>query len=250
MKYSAHFSDFPNVTLMITACAGRFTPQARVAVHTSTLMWPLENMLSIRLRSDLNMPAWWIPKPSGNISFICLFLERWIWNEGAKQRWVGGIRVNVHTCTYTGMTLRGLPGIHPHQISPSSTQRSDLLGSALLTGASCIRCLGSTDCRGVDTNSGGKQFFFRQLAMVTLHHWVSRLLKAQRAMTNRPHQPTHTSSTSSRHVRVWCTRLCCSIFFPQAEKIVKPCCNYSLLTNNLMTTSAVSLQPTRNQCGK
>lgn len=69
---------YNKLTLMITAWAGRFTPQARVAVQTRTLTWPLENMLSIRLRSDLNMPAWWIPKPSGNISFICLFLERWI----------------------------------------------------------------------------------------------------------------------------------------------------------------------------
>lgn len=72
-------------TLMMTAWAGRFTPQARVAVQTSTLRWPLENMLSIRLRSDRSIPAWWIPKPSGNISFICLFLDRWIWERGSEK---------------------------------------------------------------------------------------------------------------------------------------------------------------------
>lgn len=61
---------------MMTAWAGRLTPQARVAVHTSTLTRPLEKRLSMRLRSERSMPAWWIPKPSGKISFICLFLER------------------------------------------------------------------------------------------------------------------------------------------------------------------------------
>jgi len=49
---------------MMTACAGRLTPQASVAVHTSTLINPSENSLSTRLRSCLSMPAWWMLKPS------------------------------------------------------------------------------------------------------------------------------------------------------------------------------------------
>lgn len=45
-----------SVTLIMTACAGRFTPQARVAVHTSTLINPLLNRFSTKFlkRNTIN----------------------------------------------------------------------------------------------------------------------------------------------------------------------------------------------------
>mmetsp|Transcript_15707 Transcript_15707/g.53639 ORF Transcript_15707/g.53639 Transcript_15707/m.53639 type:complete len:336 (-) Transcript_15707:647-1654(-) len=53
---------------MITVCAGRFTPHARVAVHTSTLSTPAANARSTSVRSERSMPAWWHPKPLGKSS--------------------------------------------------------------------------------------------------------------------------------------------------------------------------------------
>jgi len=61
--------------LMITVCAGRLTPQARVAVQTSTFKSPCENSFSTRLRSALSIPAWWMPTPFSNNAFSSLFLD-------------------------------------------------------------------------------------------------------------------------------------------------------------------------------
>ena len=49
------------ITLMMTACAGRLTPQASVAVHTRHLMKPSEKYFSTKFLSCLNIPAWCIP---------------------------------------------------------------------------------------------------------------------------------------------------------------------------------------------
>ena len=49
--------------MMMTVCAGRFTPQASVAVQHSTLMTPHSNICSVIVRSDRSIPAWWIPMP-------------------------------------------------------------------------------------------------------------------------------------------------------------------------------------------
>ena len=51
-------------------------PQARVAVHTSTLMCPSENILSTRFLSCRNIPAWWMLNPSAKRSRSCLLFER------------------------------------------------------------------------------------------------------------------------------------------------------------------------------
>ena len=56
------------VPLMITVCAGRFTPHASVAVHTSTFTTPSLNIFSVRVRSARSIPAWWMPKPDSNSS--------------------------------------------------------------------------------------------------------------------------------------------------------------------------------------
>lgn len=90
---------------MMTAWAGKLTPQASVAVHTRTFMYPLENMCSTSVRSCRNIPAWWIPKPSGNISLTCLFLERCtccthiITHTGLE--WVGYIGGKAHLIFFT-----------------------------------------------------------------------------------------------------------------------------------------------------
>ena len=57
------------VPLMMTVCAGRFTPHASVAVDTSTCTWPPANRSSTSLRSARAMPAWWMAKPYGSTSF-------------------------------------------------------------------------------------------------------------------------------------------------------------------------------------
>mmetsp|Transcript_574 Transcript_574/g.1538 ORF Transcript_574/g.1538 Transcript_574/m.1538 type:complete len:267 (-) Transcript_574:621-1421(-) len=57
------------VPLMMTVCAGRFTPQARVAVLTSTCTCCSRNRSSTRDRSDRGIPAWWIANPYGRRSF-------------------------------------------------------------------------------------------------------------------------------------------------------------------------------------
>lgn len=44
-------------TFMTTACAGRFTPQARVAVQTKHRMWPSAKNRSTRFLSCRSMPA-------------------------------------------------------------------------------------------------------------------------------------------------------------------------------------------------
>ena len=49
------------ITLMMTAWAGRLTPQANVAVHTRHLMKPSEKYFSTKFLSCLNIPAWCIP---------------------------------------------------------------------------------------------------------------------------------------------------------------------------------------------
>ena len=51
------------LTLMITALAGKLTPQAKVEVQTKTLMKPSLKYFSTKFRSDLNIPAWWIANP-------------------------------------------------------------------------------------------------------------------------------------------------------------------------------------------
>ena len=43
------------ITLMMTPCAGRLTPQARVAVQTRTRIWPLAKYFSTRFLSDLGI---------------------------------------------------------------------------------------------------------------------------------------------------------------------------------------------------
>ena len=57
--------------LIITVCAGKFTPQASVAVHTSSWIKPSENSFSIRLRSERSIPAWWHPNPFSTSSLTC-----------------------------------------------------------------------------------------------------------------------------------------------------------------------------------
>lgn len=44
------------ITLITTPCAGKFTPQARVAVHTRTLIAPVRNCFSVADLSRLNIP--------------------------------------------------------------------------------------------------------------------------------------------------------------------------------------------------
>lgn len=51
---------------MITVCAGRLTPQARVAVETNTDMWPFEKRSSTKFLSFFDKPAWWNPMPVPN----------------------------------------------------------------------------------------------------------------------------------------------------------------------------------------
>lgn len=58
---------------MITAWAGKLTPQAKVAVQTSTFIYPLVNNFSIILRSCLANPAWWMPNPYWTRSYNSLF---------------------------------------------------------------------------------------------------------------------------------------------------------------------------------
>jgi hypothetical protein len=57
------------VPLMITVCAGRFTPQASVAVDTNTLIWLSAYNYSTSNLSFLSRPALWMPIPYGNKSF-------------------------------------------------------------------------------------------------------------------------------------------------------------------------------------
>lgn len=81
-----HFFPFPSLpatkearhhglTLITTACAGRLTPQASVAVQTNTLIRPLEKSCSTKVRSCLSIPAWCVLNPSGNRSRRGLFLD-------------------------------------------------------------------------------------------------------------------------------------------------------------------------------
>ena len=63
------------LTLIITAWVGRLTPQASVAVDTSTFISPSEKRRSTIDRFVLNMPAWWMLKPSENKSLNCLLAE-------------------------------------------------------------------------------------------------------------------------------------------------------------------------------
>lgn len=63
------------LTLIITAWAGRFTPQAKVAVQTRTRIKPRANSCSTIVRSCLNIPAWWMLNPSGNSSRSCLLRD-------------------------------------------------------------------------------------------------------------------------------------------------------------------------------
>lgn len=62
------------------------------------------------------MPAWWIPKPSGKISFICLFLERCTWqeNEGGEDGQDAPQPVTLPSSTHAGtgpeVTVTGAAG--------------------------------------------------------------------------------------------------------------------------------------------
>ena len=66
---------------MTTVCAGRFTPHASVAVHTSVLTTPAANILSTSDLSDRSMPALWHPNPLAKSSFTSgfrlLFTSAW-----------------------------------------------------------------------------------------------------------------------------------------------------------------------------
>jgi hypothetical protein len=53
---------------MMTECAGRLTPHARVAVHTNTLMMPSANIFSTMFRSERRIPALWHENPPANIN--------------------------------------------------------------------------------------------------------------------------------------------------------------------------------------
>ena len=56
------------VPLMITVCAGRFTPHASVAVLTSTCTCPSAKSSSTSVRSARLIPAWWMANPYGSTS--------------------------------------------------------------------------------------------------------------------------------------------------------------------------------------
>ena len=71
----ADFSgEYICVPLMITVCAGRFTPHASVIVDTSTWISPRPNSSSTAVRSERQSPAWWMAKPAGSSCFRSSFL--------------------------------------------------------------------------------------------------------------------------------------------------------------------------------
>ena len=57
---------------MMTVCAGKFTPQAKVAVDTKIFKCLSANNSYTKSLSGLDKPAWWIPIPSTNNSFKSL----------------------------------------------------------------------------------------------------------------------------------------------------------------------------------
>ena len=57
-----------------------------MAVHTSTLMSPSEKSLSTRLRSCLNMPAWWMLKPSWKRSRSGLLRDFDTWRSREERK--------------------------------------------------------------------------------------------------------------------------------------------------------------------
>ena len=56
----------------MTVCAGKLTPQAKVAVDIKILIWFYQNKFSINFLSFLERPAWWIPNPFSIILIIYL----------------------------------------------------------------------------------------------------------------------------------------------------------------------------------
>ena len=64
--------EYTWVPLMMTVWAGRFTPQASVAVETKIFKCLSANSSSTKSLSGLDKPAWWIPIPSTSSSFKSL----------------------------------------------------------------------------------------------------------------------------------------------------------------------------------
>ena len=65
---STYLPSFPSknsVPFTMTSRAGKFTPQARVEVHTKTWIAPLSKRFSTTLRSDSSRPPWCTPTPKG-----------------------------------------------------------------------------------------------------------------------------------------------------------------------------------------